>query len=188
MPLDAVLREITAKGEEEVKRIEAETKKEVEKILAEAKSDAELILKRAREEAEKEGEAIRRQEISSLNLELKRMMLGKQKEITDEVFRKLKQKISEMDEKTRESILKSLIERNAKEGMLVYVRKEDEEIVKKLIKMKKLGLKIAGNISALGGIILEKPDGEVRINLTFDEMLSQLYEKKLGEVAKVLFG
>jgi len=188
MPLETVLQEITKKGEEEIKRIEAETKKEVERILAEAKAEAEAILKRAREEAEKDGEALRRQEISSLNLELKRLMLEKQKEITDEVFRKLRQKIAEMDEKTRERILKSLIERNAKDGMLVFVRKEDEKIVEKIIEEAKVKLKIAGNISALGGVILEKPDGEVRINLTFDEMLSQLYEKKLGEVARVLFG
>ncbi len=188
MPLETVLQEITKKGEEEVKRIEAETKKEVEKILAEAKAEAEAILKRARDEAEKDGEALRRQEISSLNLELKRLMLGKQKEITDEVFRKLRQRIAEMDEKTRGRILKSLIERNAEDGMLVFVRKEDEKIVEKIVKDSKLNLKIAGNISALGGVILEKPNGEVRINLTFDEMLSQLYERKLGEVAKVLFG
>lgn len=188
MPLDAVLEEIKRKGEEEVRRIEAETKKEVERLIAEAKAEAEALLKRAREEVEKEGEALRKQEISSLNLELKRMMLAKQREITEEVFRKLRQRIAEMDEKTRKSILKKLIERNAREGMLLYVRKEDEELVREIIKKSKLELKIAGNISALGGVVLEDPSGEVRINLTFDEMLSQLYEKKLGEVAKLLFG
>lgn len=188
MPLDNVLQEITKKGEEEVKKIEIETKKEVEKILAEAKAEAELILRKAREEAEKQGEALRKQEISSLNLELKRMMLAKQKEITEEVFKKLRQKIGSMDQKTKEEVLKFLIEKNAKNGMLIYVRKEDEGIVKEIIKNLKLNLKIAGNISGLGGIVLEEPSGEVRINLTFDELLSQLYEKKLAEVAKVLFG
>ncbi|MEG9194504.1 MAG: V-type ATP synthase subunit E family protein [Candidatus Methanoglobus sp.] len=188
MPLDAFLEEIRRKGEEEIKKIEIETKKEVEKIISDARAEAELILKKAREEAEKEGEALRRQEISSLNLELKRIILSKQKEITDEVFKKLRQKIAEMDEKTREKILESLIKRNAKDGMLIYVRKEDEAIVKNIIKKAGINLKIAGNISALGGILLEEQNGEVRINLTFDEMLLQLYEKKLSEVSKVLFG
>ncbi|MDI9642556.1 MAG: V-type ATP synthase subunit E [Archaeoglobales archaeon] len=188
MPLDTLIQEITKKGEEEVKRIENETKREVEKILADAKAEAELILKRAREEAEKDGEALKRQEISSLNLELKRVQLSKQKEITEEVFRRLRQKISEMDEKTRKMVLKSLIEKNAKDGMRLYVRKEDEEIVKEILKKVKLQLQLAGNISALGGLILEEPSGDVRVNLTFDELLSSLYDKKLAEVAKILFG
>lgn len=188
MPLDAVLREIKIKGDEEVRKIEEETRKEVERIISEARAEAEAILKKAKEEAEREGEALRKQEISSLNLEMKRLMLAKQKEITDEVFKLLRKKIAEMDEKTRRSILKTLIEKNAKDNMNVYVRKEDEKMVKEIIKELKLSLKIAGNISALGGIVLEDPSGEVRINLTFDELLAQLYEKKLNEVAKTLFG
>ncbi|MCX8172330.1 MAG: V-type ATP synthase subunit E family protein [Archaeoglobaceae archaeon] len=188
MPLEQVLQEITKKGEEEVKRIEAESKKEVEKILAEAKAEAELILRKAREEVEKEGEALRRQEISNLNLELKRTILAKQKEITEEVFRRLRQKINEMDVKTRKAILKKLISKNAKEGMNIYVRREDEVLVGEILQDLNLNLKIVGNISALGGIVLEEESGEVRVNLTFDEFLSELYEKKLAEVAKVLFG
>lgn len=188
MPLETVLREITRKGEEEVRRIEEETKREVEKIIREAKIEAESILRKAKEEAEKEGEALRKQEISSLNLELKRTMLAKQKEISEEVFRLLKKRIQEMDENTRKNILKSLISKNAKNGMKIFVRKEDEALVKSILKELKLNLTIAGNLNVLGGVLLEDPSGEVRINLTFDELLSQLYEKKISEVAKVLFG
>lgn len=188
MPLDSLLQEIAKKGEEEIKRIEAETRQEIEKILAEAKAEAETILKKAKDGAEKEGEAIRKQEISSLNLELKRLLLSKQKEVTEEVFRRLREKINEMDQKTRKRVLKSLIEKNAKNGMLIYAKREDKEIVREIVEETGLNLRIAGEISALGGIILEEPSGEVRINLTFDELLSQLYEKKLNEVAKVLFG
>mgnify|MGYP001772569850 CR=1 FL=1 len=188
MPLETVLKEIERKGGEEVRRIEEETKKEVEKILAEAKAEAAAILRKAKEEAEKEGEALRKQEISSLNLELKRSMLAKQKEISEEVFRLLRKRILEMDENTRKSILKSLISKNARNGMKVFVRKEDEALVKSILKELKLHLTIAGNITGLGGVLLEDPSGEVRINLTFDELLSQLYEKKISEVAKILFG
>lgn len=188
MPLESVLKEITRRGEDEVKKIEEETKKEVEKLLTEAKAEAETILKKAMDEAKKEGEALRKQEISSLNLELKRAMLAKQREITEEVFRLLRQKILGMDENTRKTILKTLITKNAKNGMKLFVRKEDEALIKSILKETKLQLTIAGHITALGGFMLEDPSGEVRINLTFDELLSQLYEKKISEVAKTLFG
>jgi V/A-type H+-transporting ATPase subunit E len=188
MPLESVLEEINKKGEEEVRKIKEETEKEVERILAEAKEDAEEILKKAREEAEKETEALRRQEISSVNLEMKRMMLSKQKEIVEHVFELLQQRVREMDNETRKKVIKALLSKNASPKMLVYSRKEDEDIVKSAIEELKLDVNYAGNVDCLGGIILEDPSGEVRINLTFDELISQIYDQKLSEVSKILFG
>ncbi len=188
MPLEPVLEEIYKKGEETVRKIEEEAKKEAERIIAEAKEQAEEILKKAREEAEKEAEALKKQELSSISLEMKRMLLNKQKEIVESVFDLLKQRVQEMDEETRKKLIKTLLSKNASPGMLVYSRKEDEDIVKSVIDELKLDLKYAGNIDCLGGVILEDPSGEVRINLTFDELLSQVYEQKLSEVSKILFG
>ena len=187
MPLDKVLQEIQQKGEEKVRKIREETEKEVEKIIAEAKAQAEEILKKAREEAEKEAEAIRRQELSSVKLEMKRELLNVQKEILEEVSNLLKQKIRDMDEETRKKILKTLLEKNASPGMVVYSRKEDEEIVKDLIKELNLEVTYGGNIECIGGIILEDPAGDIRLNLTFDELVNQVYEQKLSEVSKLLF-
>ncbi len=188
MPLDRVLQEIRQKGEEEVKRIKEEAEKEVERILSEAQAQAEEILKKAREEAEKEAEALRKQEISSVKLEMKRELLNKEKEVMEEVFNLLKQRIREMGKEERKKLIKKLLEKNASPGMLVYSRKDDEDIVKELIKELKLDLKYAGNIDCLGGIVLEDPSGEIRINLTFDEIIEQVYEQKMSEVSKILFG
>ena len=188
MPLEPVLADIQKKGEETVKKIREEAEKEAEKIIEEAKSEAEEILKKARVEAEKEGEALRKQEISAVTLEMKRLLLNKQKEIVEQVFDLLKQKVREMDEGTRKEIIKKLLSKNASPGMQVYSRKEDEGIVSEVIKELNLDLKYAGNVECIGGVILEDPAGEVRINLTFDELLNQLYEQKLAEVSKILFG
>ncbi|WP_456468482.1 V-type ATP synthase subunit E [Archaeoglobus sp.] len=187
MPLDKVLQEIQQKGEEEVKRIREEAEKEVEKILAEAKAEAEEILKKAREEAEKEAEALRKQEISSVKLEMKRELLNVQKEILEEVFNLLKQRIREMDEETKKKVLKTLLQNNATAGMVVYSKAEDEELVKELIKELNLDVKYGGHVDCIGGIVLEDASGDVRINLTFDELVSQIYEQKMSEVSKILF-
>jgi len=188
MPLEKVLQEIQQKGEEEVRKLKEEAEREVERILAEARAEAEEILKRARDEAEKEAEALRKQEISSVKLEMKRELLNKQKDILESVFDLLRQRVREMDEETRKKLLRTLLERNASPGMLVYSRKEDEEIVKSLAKELKIDLKYAGNVECLGGVILEDPSGEVRVNLTFDELINQVYEQKMSEVSKILFG
>ncbi len=188
MPLEPVLEEIQKRGEETVKKIKEETVKETEKIIEEARREAEEILRRARYEAEKDGEALRKQELSAVTLEMKRLLLNKQKEIVEQVFDLLRQKVQQMDEGTRKEIIKKMLSKNATSGMVVYSRKEDEKIVKDAVGELNLNLSYGGNIECIGGIVLEDPSGEIRINLTFDEMLNQVYEQKLAETSKVLFG
>ncbi len=188
MALENVINEIYEKGKQEVQKIREEAEKEAEKIIAEAKAKAEEIIAKAKENAEKEAESLRRQEISSVKLEMKREMLNKQKEILDAVFESLKQRIQEMDIETRRKIIESLLKNNAQPGMIVYSNKNDEDLVKSIIQELKLDLKYGGNVDCLGGVILESEDGEVRLNLTFDELLNNLYEQKMSEVSKILFG
>ena len=187
MALESVINEIYEKGRQEVQRIRDEAEKEAEKIIAEAKAKAEEIISKAKEEAEKEAEGLRRQEISSVKLGMKREMLNKQKEILDAVFEALKQRIQEMDIETRKKIIESLLKNYAQSGMVVYSNKNDEDLVKSIIQELKLDVKYGGNIECLGGVVLESEDGEVRLNLTFDELLNRLYEQKMGDVAKILF-
>lgn len=188
MPLEPVLQEIYKKGEELVSKISLEAQKEAEEILRAAKMEADEIIRKAREEAEKEAESLKKQELSSVSLEMKRMLLNKQKEIVEEVFELLRKKILELDEGTKKKLLTVLLQKNAKPGMLVFSNKSDEDVVKSLIKELNLDLEYSGNIECLGGVVLETANGEVRINLTFDEILDQIYEQKLSEVSKILFG
>ncbi|MCD6494067.1 MAG: V-type ATP synthase subunit E [Archaeoglobaceae archaeon] len=188
MPLESIIQEIYQKGEEQVKKLMEEAEKESEQIIAEAKAEAEEILRKAREEAEKESERLRKQEVSSVNLEMKRLLLNKQKELLETVFELTKQKIKEMDSGEKKKLLEALLKKNAESGMIVYSNKDDEAVVKEVIKNLGKDLKYGGNINCLGGVVLESPDGEVRLNLTFDELLAQLYEQKMSEVSKILFG
>ncbi len=187
MPLEAVLEEIRKKGDEQVQQILDEAKKEAEEIIAEAKVEAEEILKKAREEAEKEAERLKRQEISSVNLEMKRLLLNKRKEILEDVLKLVEDRIRKMDPEEKKKLLEKLINSCELEEAVVYSNKDDENIVREIISNKK-GYRYGGNINCLGGVILESTDGEVRINLTFDDLLAQVYESKMSEVSKILFG
>jgi len=187
MALEVLIEEIRKKGEEEIKKIREEAEKEAEQIIAEAKEKAEDILKKAKEDAEKEAERLRRQEISGVNLEMKRLMLNKRKEALESVFEIVKDRIKQMDSDTKRRLVENLIKKNAVGEMVIYSSKDDEPIVREVISGMS-ELRYGGNIDCLGGVILESLDGEVRINLTFDELLKQLYEQKMGEVSKILFG
>jgi V/A-type H+-transporting ATPase subunit E len=183
MPLEPVIEEITRKGYQRVSEIRSEAEKEVEKILSEAKEAASDILKKSRESAESEAERLRRQEISSINLEMKREELNRRKEVLEEVYTKLVDRVKSMSADERKSLLEKILKQNEMEGYRVYSNKQDEEIVKSITKMP-----FAGNIDCIGGVVIESDDGQFRINLTFDEMLASLFERKMKEVSEILFG
>ncbi len=188
MPLDSVVQEIYKRGEEEAKKIVEEAKKEAERIIAEAEEKVKDILEKARIEGQKEAEALRRQELSSARLEMKRKLLNKQREILEAVFQSVKERIKGMDLETKKRIYTSLIKNHASEGVVIYSNREDEDLVKSIIQELGINAKYGGNIECLGGIIIESPEGELRVNLTFEELLNQLYEQKVSELSKMLFG
>jgi len=188
MPLDNVISEIYEKGKQQVESILKEAETEAEKIVAEARREAEEILRKAREDGEKEAENIRRQEVSSVSLEMKRLFLNKQKELLESVFDLTRQRVREMEETERKKLLEVLLRENAQDGMVVYSRKEDEPVVKEILSSMGRKVEYAGNVNCLGGVILEDAKEGIRINLTFDELLNQLFDQEMSEVSKILLG
>ncbi len=182
MPLEPIIEEITRKGQLRVSEIRSEAEKEASQIIEEAKEKAEELLKKAREEAERESERLRKQEIAAVNLELKREELNKRKEVLDEVYSRLIERLRNMDAEERKKILSKIIEKYGMDGYRIYSNKEDEELVKKLTNME-----YAGNINCVGGVIIESPDGSFRINMTFDELVKGIYEGKMKEISDMLF-
>jgi len=185
MALEAIVEEIHRKGDEQARAIKEKSQKQADKIISEAKDKAEEILRKARAEAETEAERLKKQEISSVNLEMKRSLLNKKKEIIEEVFELAKEKVSSMDAGEKKKLLNALISKNAVENSVVYSSKEDESLVKEILPK---GVSYGGTIDCIGGVIIESSDGILRLNLTFDEMLNQLFDQKMGEVSKTLFG
>ncbi|MBE8538800.1 V-type ATP synthase subunit E [Geoglobus acetivorans] len=183
MPLEPIIEEIVRKGQQQIAEIKRSGKEEVEKIIQEAREEANEILKKAREEAEKEVERLRRQEISGINLEMKKEELARKREVVEKVYQTLVDRVRNLDDSDREALLKALLEKYGDGEYVVYSNERDEAIVKKLT-----NLEYAGNIECLGGVVLETKDGEYRINLTFDNLLQELYESKMKDIYEKLFG
>ncbi len=188
MPLDGVIQEIYREGEEKVQRIISEAKSEADRIIKEGEEKAKEILEKARRDGEKEAEALRRQELSSVRLEMKRLLLNKQREILEEVFKAVEERVKNIDLETKKRIYTALLKNHAMDNMVIYSNKDDEDLVKSIIQELGLNARYGGNVECLGGFIIESADGEIRINLTFEELLNQLYEQKMSEISKMLFG
>jgi len=83
----------------------------------------------------------------------------------------------------KEELLKNIINKYEASGARVYSSKDSEDIVKKLT-----SLSYAGNLDAIGGIVLENEDGTVRLDFTYDSILKNVYERSLKQISDILYG
>ena len=175
------------KIEEEILQKAAATEKG---ILLEATAKAEAIRNKASEQVKQlESEAAKKlqselkslesKETSLANMESQKLFFEAKKEAMDNVYQESLNKIRNMPAKDRKETIEKLIAMAKKEIDVDVVFAND--IDKKFCE---------GNVKDLqtnGGIICETKDNSVRVNLTFDNLFTDLREKTSKEVSKILF-
>ncbi|MBI1969690.1 hypothetical protein HYS48_03260 [Candidatus Woesearchaeota archaeon] len=184
MGLEEVKKEILEKADQEARRILEEGKREAAAVLQKAKEKATEEEKVAKEETAKILEGIERQELSMARFEAKKILLDKKKEVLEAAFAEAGEKLKRLDAKSREKYTHALLER-AKEAMQVAVvhgREEDKATIQKMksVQYKKRDI--------LGGIIAENAAGDVSEDYSFEELLREIREKYIEEIARTLFG
>lgn len=185
MGLEKVAKEIIIEAEKKVSEIIEEGKKESSQILNEAKKKAVQLQKNIEEETQKIVEETRQLELSSHELFLNKRILEAKKQLLDELFSKVKQKIMDLDKKQRTEIVTALCKKGLFElpsAKFVYSNEEDKKTVSNV-----KGLSFKGTIDCLGGVILENNDGSIRTNHTFEEIIEKAKEENLNEVSSRIF-
>ena len=180
-----VTQEILKTAEDEVSRIKAEAQAEAEKILSDASSKvAELEQKEAKKRDE-EVERLKRQEISSAELESKKIVLAKKKEVLAKAF---DQTLSDLENAPAEKKL---------EQYRAMVKK-----VKDIIPNPKAIMSVNDNFTAeqLGvssvtkdervaaGLILQSEDGQVEVDMQYSTILQSIWNREIKTVSSILFG
>ncbi len=189
MGLENVVSDILKSAREEVSASEADRDSEVSSIIEAAKRTGEQITGEKVASAEEETARIRKQEISGANLEVRRMMLNTRKEILDETQKQAAERLHELD---IESLIRSLVRAHSGDATRVYSSQPDQPIVERLcdelLEAKLTKLEYAGNIDCIGGIVLETEDESVRLDYTFDTILSEVSERSMKQISGILFG
>ncbi len=189
MGLENVVSDILKSAKVEVSAIEADRDSEVSSIVEEAKRTGERTTGEKVASAEEEATRIRKQEISGANLEVRRMTLNTRKEILDETQKQTAERLHELDTK---SLIRSLIQAHSGDATRVYSSRQDQPIVEglcdELLEAKLTKLEYAGNIDCIGGIVLETEDKTVRLDYTFDTILSEVGEQSMKQISSILFG
>ena len=113
--------------------------------------------------------------------EAKRAILDKKKEIIESVFESVKNALSKLDEKKREQHIANLLKKAKSEIEVskVFCSSKDAKYVK--------GLKCE-DMDILGGLIAENKEETIRVDYSYETLLSHVKEHSIQEVSKILFG
>ena len=182
MALDAVVESILNTSKGQVAQIIGETDQEAARILNEARERAAEIKSRKESEVGHTVEAIERREISSANLEVKRSELNVHKDLLEKARTKLLEKISNLPKKDNEAMLKKMLEPYDLKDMKVYSNKRDEAF------LSSLAPNYGGNLDIIGGVVVESGDGALRYDLSYETLAREVFNNRMKEVSKVLFG
>ena len=185
MSLDDVAKKVTEKGKLESSKIIKEGEKEAILVVNKALKEAKAIMAEAMEKAEKQIGLMKEQEMSSAEVDGRRNMLKAEKEVLDAVKAKTFQSLRSAPRDKKEQIISGLVKQAGTviSSGFIYSNQEDADYVKRMVG----NYQFAGTIQCSGGIIVENSDKTQRLNMTYETLLDDLWQEKIGEVAEILF-
>ncbi|MDR0777854.1 MAG: hypothetical protein LBE48_00220 [Methanomassiliicoccaceae archaeon] len=185
MALDNVTKDIRDSARAAVASIEAGRDAEVAKIMAEA--DAVISDMKSKEDKRlKEAiEQLGRQMLSSAELESKKIVLSKRREILEKAFAESLASLETASAATRKKQYKQMVAAAKKviDDPKAYCAK-DETITAEDIgvsKLEKLN-------SITGGLILESKDGTIQVDMQYRTLLQTVWDREMKGLSDILFG
>jgi V/A-type H+-transporting ATPase subunit E len=185
MALDNVTKDIMGFAEASVKAIEAERDAEVAKIMAEA--DAAISEMKAKEDKRLKEviEQLGRQVLSSAELESKKVVLSKKKELLEKAFAESLASLESASADVKKKQYRQMVNaaKKAIDDPKAYCAK-GESITAEDIGVSKL--EKVGNIT--GGLILESKDGTIQVDMQYRTILQTVWDREMKSLSDILFG
>lgn len=180
-----MIEDILRKGEERAQEIIRQGERERDEPVRSA--DAEL--KTDRESAHKRAEAqitqLEQHELSSAELESRKMLLSAQREVLEDLRERILAELAVYPEDKKQMLYARLFSK-AEEILgdcYVYSNKADNALLKRSPRVAS-----GGTIDCLGGLVFESKDRTVRLDYKFETMLEDIWGKKMNEIYTQLFG
>jgi len=185
MALERVVEDILESARKDADQLKAAAEREKSTILGLA-SDS--ISSRKAENDKRLEESIRRlkqQEISSAELEAKRIILNSKKEVLDQTFDDALKELAKLGDADKARIYGKIMSQGVKviPSPRVYCPKGEGRLVSSLP-----GVGSVHETEMGPGLVLESKDGLVLLDYKFKTILEGVWEKELKNVSNVLFG
>lgn len=185
MALTNVTTEIHNDAEAKAAALQAEAKAEIEKINADA--DARIAESKEKEDKRLKDaiESLDRQELSSAELESKKIVLAKKKEIMSETFESMLSDLENAPEEERLEQYKAMVK--AAKGIIdkpIAVMSEKDDFT-----AKQLGVSsVVKDARITSGLILRSEDGSVEVDMQYSTLLQSIWDREIKAVSDILFG
>src|SRR2546426_4383597 len=182
MGLETVIEDVLARGRSEAEEIRRATSTERERTLHDARAEGAKLLDAREREARQAAERARVQALARAELESKRIVLSAQKELLDQVYAAVLEKLSRFADSG--AVLRSLLQSHPAEWRngKAYCNEKDADTVRSIV-----GPNFGGTIDCVGGVVIDSADGSHRTDLLFETLLADVWRDSIREVAEVLW-
>ena len=185
MALDSVTKEIQAAAATEVARIQKEQAEEIAAINA--KVDAEIAEVKQKEDKRvaETKETLARQVSSSADLESKKLVLSKKKEILAEAFESALAKLEAMPADKKLAYYKAMV------ASAKNIIPEPKAIIseKENFSAADLGVSsVEKSPSITAGLLLQSEDGKFEVDMQYRVLLQNIWDSNLKQLSDILFG
>lgn len=182
MGLEQVKESILAEARTAAQQDMSKAQQEARAILQRAEAKAQELRAQRQQELQGATAALKRRELALAELEAKKLRLQAQKDLLARVRSGALERLHKLPPGTNEQYLTALVKRANIQDARIHARPEDKPIIERM------GLKFAGPLTAVGGVMVESADGETREDLRYENLLEEAWRDALGEVAGTLFG
>ncbi len=185
MSLNKVVEEILRRGKEHEREIIQTGEKERNEFLLQADKK---ILEESAKAKRKNDAAIaqmEQQELSSAELESKKILLAAQRVSLEELRQQVLAELGEYPADMRKKLYAKLIAKAKKEfgECIVYSNKADRALLQL-----PTGMSAGSSIDCLGGLVFENKDKSIRLDFRFESMVEDVWNRNMREIFTRLFG
>jgi len=185
MALDSVTKEIQASAEASIAKLREEQAKEIQAIKAQTDAEiAEMKQKQDKKVAEAK-ETLARQERSSAELESKKLVLSKKKEILSRAFDSALAELENMPADKKLAYYQAMV----KSGKSIIADPKAIMSVDDKFTAQQLGVKSIGTDPMIrSGLILQSEDGKIEVDMQYSVLLQNIWDSNLKKLSEILFG
>jgi V/A-type H+-transporting ATPase subunit E len=185
MSLNRVVEEILRRGEERKLEIVKAGEKDRDEIIVQAKKKVAENAAKTELKARASFAQMEQQEVSSAELESKRLILESQRRVMDELRGEVLDDLTRIPADRRKKMYSKLIARAKSELGECYVYSNEKD---KAFLQLPAGMLNGGSMDARGGLIFESKDRRVRLDFRFETLLDDLWNSRMKEIYSRLFG
>jgi V/A-type H+-transporting ATPase subunit E len=185
MALDSVTKEIIASADVKVAEIKSKQDAEIKAIAAEADAVIADMKEKEDKKLKEAVELLKRQELSSADLESKKVVLSKKKEILAKAFENALADLESVSADEKLTQYKAMVAsaKTVIESPKAFVSKDDN------FTAEQLGVSsVEVNPRIRAGIILQSEDGTIEVDMQYETILQTIWDREIKTLSDILFG